>query len=274
MNSSTGGNVTVSFSGNQVMVYNNIAKPPQLHRFKSTDIVVIELPAGQANSVSIMLPASGSADSEAGVGRGAAGSTNNQVTVVGTGGANTFTLATSSGNDVLTGNGLQLTLDPVQKLTLQRRQRQQRLLHAQFQQHARLGRRCGRQQHAGLQPGHRGRERQSRPRQGAGAAIAPWNTTLSISGVINKLIGSAYADVLTGGPAAMTEIVAGRGNDTITGGSGDNIIIGGGGNDTIIGGTGRNLIIAGRGNCRSMPTVRRTWSSAARRTTTPTIRPC
>ena len=56
----------------------------------------------------------------------------------------------------------------------------------------------------------------------------------------------------TSSPAARrrsTEIVGGSGNDTITGGSGDNILMGGGGNDTIIGGTGRNLIIAGSGNC-------------------------
>ena len=85
--------------------------------------------------------------------------------------------------------------------------------------------------------------------KGQAQSIAPWNTTLSISGVINKLIGTAYADVLTGGPAAITEIVGGSGNDTITGGSGDNILLGGGGNDTIIGGPGRNLIIAGSGNC-------------------------
>ena len=85
--------------------------------------------------------------------------------------------------------------------------------------------------------------------KGQAQSIAPWNTTLSIYGVINKLIGSAYADVLTGGPAATTEIVAGAGNDTITGGSGDNILLGGGGNDTITGGPGKNLIIGGSGNC-------------------------
>ena len=39
------------------------------------------------------------------------------------------------------------------------------------------------------------------------------------------------------------------GNDTITGGSGNNILMGGGGNDTIIGGLGKNLMIGGNGNC-------------------------
>ena len=85
--------------------------------------------------------------------------------------------------------------------------------------------------------------------KGQPQSIAPWNTTLMIYGMINKLIGSAYADVLSGGPAATTEIVAGAGNDTITGGSGDNILLGGGGNDTITGGLGKNLMIGGSGNC-------------------------
>ena len=67
--------------------------------------------------------------------------------------------------------------------------------------------------------------------------------------MIDKLIGSAYKDDLTGGPAATTEILAGGGNDTITGGSGDNILVGGGGNDTITGGQEKNLIIGGTGNC-------------------------
>jgi Ca2+-binding RTX toxin-like protein len=85
--------------------------------------------------------------------------------------------------------------------------------------------------------------------KGQAQSIAPWGTTLSIYGAINKLIGTAYADVLTGGPAATTEIVGGLGNDTLTGGSGNNILLGGGGNDTIVGGGGTNLIIAGSGTC-------------------------
>ena len=72
-------------------------------------------------------------------------------------------------------------------------------------------------------------------------------TTLAINGVLNEIIGSPYADTLTGGPAAMTIIHSGGGNDRIVGGSGSNIIVGGSGNDTIIGGSARNLLIAGSG---------------------------
>ncbi len=62
VNSSLGGNVTVSFSGNQVLVYDNIAKAVlSKATFNSTEAVEVDLPAGQANSVSVVLPAAGAA---------------------------------------------------------------------------------------------------------------------------------------------------------------------------------------------------------------------
>ena len=163
----------------------------------------------------------------------------------------------------------------MQKLTLNGRRRQ-RLLQAQFQHHAHL-RSSIRAATTRLDFSHdtAGVTVNLGLDKGQAQSIAPWNTTLSIYGVINKLIGTAYADVLTGGPAATTEIVGGLGNDTITGGSGDNILMGGGGNDTIIGGPGRNLMIAGSGTCSLYANGSAEHGlRAARRTTTPTIRPC
>ena len=244
VNSSLGGNVTVLFSGSQVLVYDNITKAVLSYTtFKSTDAVEIDCPAGQANSVLVLLPNSASAaiPKEVLV-QGAAGSTNNQVTVVGTGGANTFTLA----GGTVTANGLETQLANVQKLTLTGFGGNDYFTSIpapcppvvdtggyntmDFSQDT-----AGVDVNLGLD-------------KGQAQSIAPWNTTLSIYGTINKLIGSEYADVLTGGPAATTTSWR-TGNDTITGGSGDNILMGGGGNDTIIGGTGKNLIIAGTGNC-------------------------
>ena len=116
MNSSQGGNVTVSFSGSQVEVYDNIGKAVlSKATFKSTDAVTVDCPAGQANSVSVVLPNSAGAPLPQEVlVQGASGSTNNQVTVVGTGGANTFTLA----GGTVTANGLETQIATVQKLTL------------------------------------------------------------------------------------------------------------------------------------------------------------
>ena len=205
LNATAGGNVTVLFTGSDVMVYNNVNQSVLSNAvFKSSDTVQVDLPAGQANSVLVLLPNSASTPIPKGVVvQGVTGSTNNQVTVFGSPGANTFTVA----GGTVTANGLATTIADVQKLTLAGRSGND--YYKSIPASAHLGRRYGRLQHDGLQSGHGGRGRQSRPRQGAGESIAPWNTTLSIYGVINKLIGSAYADDLTGGPAATTEIVAG-----------------------------------------------------------------
>jgi cyclophilin family peptidyl-prolyl cis-trans isomerase len=245
VNSSFGGNVTVSFIGSQVEVYDNVGKAVLVMApFKSTDVISLDLPSGQANSVSIAVPKSASAVPREILVQGVSGATKNQVIVVGTGGGNTFTVAGST----VTGNGLAMQMAAVQKLTLDG---------------------CSGNDYYTLtsssvpvsivDPG--GSNTLDFSHDAAGVtvnlglnggqaqSIAPWGTTLAISGVINKLIGSQFNDVLTGGPAAVTEILAGGGNDTITGGSGDNILLGGGGSDTIVGGRGRNLLIAGSGNC-------------------------
>ena len=170
VNVSLGGNVTVSFSGARSWFTTTSprrfsATPRSSRPTPSRSIA----PAGQANSVLVLLPTSASAPLPQEVlVEGASGSTNNQVTVVGTGGANTFTLA----GGTVTANGLADADDQRAEAHAGRRRRQ-RLLHAQFQHHAHRGRRYGRLQHAGLQPGHGGRERQSGPRQGAGAVDRP-----------------------------------------------------------------------------------------------------
>jgi len=246
LNSTLGGNVTVSFSGNQVVVYDNIAKDVVTQgTFRSTDAITVDLPSGQANSVSVVLPGSaGAALPKELLVEGASGATNNQVTVVGTGGANAFTLA---GNTV-TANGLATAVTAVQKLTLNGRSGNSYFtLNSSTVPTAILD--AGGYNTLDFSHDTAGVTVNLGLNNGQTRSIAPWNTTLSITGVVSKLIGTAYADVLTGGSAAVTEIVAGSGNDTLVGGSGQNILIGGGGNDTIIGGAGRNLMIAGSGTC-------------------------
>ena len=234
--------------GSQVQVYDNVAHAVvSSTTFKSTDTFTIDLPAGQANNVSIALPASaGAANPQAVLIVAPTGSTySNQVTLVGTTGTK-FTLGTTGADTTVAGNGLNVTLDPVQKLTLQGAGGNDFVLGSSTVPTVVVAgsgantldfssATAAVTVNLGLD-------------KGQAQTIAPWNTTLSITGVISKLIGSAYADNLTGGPAATTEIRAGAGNATITGGSGDNILIGGGGKDTLIGGSGRNLIIGGTGN--------------------------
>jgi cyclophilin family peptidyl-prolyl cis-trans isomerase len=246
-NASLGGNVTVTFSGSQVQVYDNIAKAVlSTVTFKSTDTVTIDCPAGQANIVSVVLPDSSTAPlpQEVFV-QGLTGSTNNQVVVKGKAGTNTFTLA----NDKVTANGLVTQMATVQKLalnggsgndtyTLNSSAVPVSVVDASGNNTLDFSHdTAGVTVNLGLN-------------KGQAQSIAPWKTTLSLTGVINKLVGTAFADVLTGGSAATTEILSGKGNDTITGGSGDSILVGGGGADTITGGSGRNLIIGGSGNSK------------------------
>ena len=202
VNTSVGGNVTVSFSGSQVEVYDNVGKAVlSKATFKPADAVTIELPSGQANSVAIDLPGSPSAaiPKEILV-QGLSGSTADQVTVVGSGGANAFTLA----GGTVTANGLPTVMTAVQKLTLQGGSGNDYYTLNSSSMPTSI-----------VDPGGYNTFDFSHDAAGVTVnlgldkgqpqAIAPWNTTLSIYGVINKLIGTAYADALTGGPAAMTE---------------------------------------------------------------------
>jgi cyclophilin family peptidyl-prolyl cis-trans isomerase len=244
-NATLGGNVTVSFTGSQVEVYDNVAKAVLTRTtYKSTDIFTLDCPSGQANDVSVMLPYSASAvlPQELLV-QGLLGSTNNLVAVVGNSATNTITLAGST----VTGNGLKTVIATVQNLALYGGAGNSYYTlnssavplavvdTAGYNTMDFSNDTAGVTVNLGLD-------------KGQAQAIAPWSTTLAITGVVNKLIGSAHNDVLTGGRAATTEIVAGVGNDEITGGSGNNILIGGSGADTITGGAGKNLIIGGSGN--------------------------
>jgi cyclophilin family peptidyl-prolyl cis-trans isomerase len=247
VNASKGGDVTVQLTGSKVMVYDNIAHAVlSSATFSSTDTIEIDCPAGQANSVLIMVPASGATSLPKQVlVQGVASTTsNNQVTELGAAGANVFSIA----GGTTSANGLVTAISSVQKLTFAGRGGDDyyRLDSSttptwitdaggyntlDFSHDT-----AGVSVNLGLDGGQ-------------AQTIAPWNTTLMVNGIISKLIGSQFSDVLTGGRAAMTMIRSGMGNDTITGGSGDNILKGGGGNDTIIGGKGKNLMIAGAGTC-------------------------
>ncbi len=231
---STTGNVSVSFSGSQVLISDNSGSSAQQ---ATTSAVTISCSGGQALSITLPSSTSGLTTKQVLI----QGATGNQVTVVGSGGANnTFTLTAGSGSDdVLMGNGLELMLDPVQNLTLQGGAGKNDFNDFELYGSSNAmaisvdpvgsdntldfnqltdSTQTGVTVNLGLN-------------KGTQQTIAPLdNSTLSINGAINTLIGTPYAD-------------------TLTGGSGENVIIGGGGGDTIYGGTGKNLIIAGSGNC-------------------------
>ena len=76
--------------------------------------------------------------------------------------------------------------------------------------------------------------------------IAPWGKTLALTGLMQGLVGTPFADVLTGDSA--TNIIRGDGgNDTIYAGSGNAVLLGGSGNCTLVGGSGASVLIADTG---------------------------
>jgi Ca2+-binding RTX toxin-like protein len=70
--------------------------------------------------------------------------------------------------------------------------------------------------------------------------------TLALAGTLENVLGSAFADVLTGN-AADNVLKGGAGTDTLTGGLGNDVLLGGTGNDSLTGGAGRDLLIGGAG---------------------------
>lgn len=64
---------------------------------------------------------------------------------------------------------------------------------------------------------------------------------------IEKILGSAYADTLTGNSGANI-LISGAGNDSLSGGGGDDELDGGGGNDYLNGGSGSDMLTGGGGN--------------------------
>jgi len=244
VNSAAGGNVTVSFVGNNVQVYDNVAKTMLSNQtFKSTDTMAIELPAGQANVVVVVLPGSGAAIPREVDVNGVATSTNNQVTVKGRTAADTFTVA---GNTV-TANGLRVVSSAIQNLSLAGGGGNDNYVLNSSSIPLTISNPSG-QGTLDFSHDAAGVTLSLGLDKGQAQYLAGWNTTLALSGVLNEIIGTPYADVLTGGRAATTIIHSGSGNDTIVGGSGDNILVGGGGNDTIRGGANKNLIIGGSGS--------------------------
>jgi cyclophilin family peptidyl-prolyl cis-trans isomerase len=241
---SAGGDVTVLFSGNQVLVYDNIKKQVLTSSvFDSTDSVTINATAGQANSVLIIVPGSSNDPLPENVTVNGAGSTNNQVTVFGASGTNNFLLNGTTASD----NGLVTNMSSVQKVTLAGMSGNSYYTLTNSSEAAWVVDTGG---YNTLDFSHdtAGVDVNLGLDKGQAQMIAPWSNTLSIDGVIDELIGSEFNNVLTGGPAATTLIRSGEGNNTVTGGSGNNVLLGGGGQDTITGGPGENLIIGGAGN--------------------------
>jgi Ca2+-binding RTX toxin-like protein len=66
-------------------------------------------------------------------------------------------------------------------------------------------------------------------------------------GTIENLVGSDFADALTGS-SADNRMEGGAGNDTLIGGSGSDSILGGAGNDSLSGGLGDDDLTGGAGN--------------------------
>lgn len=77
--------------------------------------------------------------------------------------------------------------------------------------------------------------------------IAPWNTTLALTGNISQVIGTNFADTLAGGAAATTILRGQGGADTLRAGSGKTVLLGGAGDDTLYGGAAKGLLIGGAG---------------------------
>jgi hypothetical protein len=71
-------------------------------------------------------------------------------------------------------------------------------------------------------------------------------TLRSLTGIVENVIGSAYADWIMGNSAANI-IRGGDGDDTIHGGGGNDILLGENGKDTLTAGTGKSILIGGAG---------------------------
>ena len=249
-NTTLGGSVTVTFYAGQVAVFDKIAgKVLESFALNPTDTVEVDCPPGQANRVQVVLPSDSTTTLPQSVlVKGLSGSTNNWVIVSATAGTNNFTVAgIVAGTTTVTADGLATQTSGVQTLTL---------TSGSGNDSFHLGSSgvplgvadSGSNNTLDFSQDSGGVTVSLGLDQGQAQTITPWSTTLAITGVFNYLTGSNYADALTGGPAALTEIRGGLGNDTITGGSGNNILVGGGGTDTITGGQGKNLIVGGTGN--------------------------
>jgi Ca2+-binding RTX toxin-like protein len=72
-------------------------------------------------------------------------------------------------------------------------------------------------------------------------------STVAITGTIEVVFGTAFADSLTGNTADNV-LSGGAGQDTVRAGLGNDVVIGGDGNDTLDGDDGRDLLIGGLGS--------------------------
>jgi Ca2+-binding RTX toxin-like protein len=80
---------------------------------------------------------------------------------------------------------------------------------------------------------------------GSSQNIAP-GAMLALNGVIERVIGTNQADVLSGGSGDDVLVGLG-GNDRLMGQSGNDILLGGAGNDELNGGSGRDILVGGIG---------------------------
>jgi Ca2+-binding RTX toxin-like protein len=86
--------------------------------------------------------------------------------------------------------------------------------------------------------------------KGNGAAVGSFQTS-GLSGI--RIFGGAGNDALSVNSSVTLHVTmrGGGGNDSLTGGGGDNLLIGGGGNDMLTGGGGVNILVAGNRNFNS-----------------------
>jgi cyclophilin family peptidyl-prolyl cis-trans isomerase len=241
--SAQGGNVTLTFSGSTAVFYDNIAKRTLATiAFNSQDTLQVVGASGQSNVLNVVAPAAGSALPKEVTVQGNTGSGTNSLVVSSGNGANQFFIVGSTAN----ANGLPIAMTQMQNVQFVGGTGSDYYHLTSSTIPVKVTAKGSNEtfdfsKDTGAVTVNLGLDK------GQSQSIAPWNTSLSINGVIQTLIGSNYADNLTGGPAATTTIKAGTGNARIVGGTGNNILMGGGGNDTIIGGAKNNTLIAGSG---------------------------
>jgi len=173
--------------------------------------------------------------------QGGNGAVPDQLVVRGTAAADTFEL----GNDLLTANGLEIRPDGVERLTLRGQEGDDRYRLPASPAQVLVVDTDGIDD-LDLSGAAAGVKINLSRQRSQAQWIQPWQTTLSIEGRIENLVGTAFADRIVGN-AADNRIRAGGGNDLIWGGAGQDLLWGDAGADAIYGETGDDVLVGGSG---------------------------